>query len=88
MIKILFSTGQFLVNACKQDWYSLILQLGKNMQMDRNASTEGKDTELLSKFKELFEEITEFSSYKIRNSLYVSTLQNKKSYLYSIGNSL
>ena len=45
MIKILFSTGQFLVNACKQDWYSLILQLGKkNMQMDRNTSTEGKDT--------------------------------------------
>ena len=84
----MLSTGQFLVNACKQDWYSLILQLGKNMQMDRNASTEGKDTELLSKFKELFEEITEFSSYKIRNSLYVSTLQNKKSYLYSIGNSL
>ena len=71
----MLSTGQFLVNACKQDWYSLILQLGKNMQMDRNASTEGKDTELLSKFKELFEEITEFSSYKIRNSLYVSTLQ-------------
>ena len=56
--------------------------------MDRNTSTEGKDTELLSKFKELFEEITEFSSYKIRNSLYVSALQNKKSYLYSIGNSL
>ena len=27
------------------------------MQMDRNTSTEGKDTELLSKFKELFEEI-------------------------------
>ena len=74
MIKILFSTGQFLVNACKQDWYSLILQLGKNMQMDRNTSTEGKDTELLSKFKELFEEITEFSSYKIRNSFYISTL--------------
>ena len=58
------------------------------MQMDRNASTEGKDRELLSKFKELFEEITEFSSYKIRNSFYISTLQNKKSYLYSIGNSL
>ena len=58
------------------------------MQMDRNTSTEGKDTELLSKFKELFEEITEFSSYKIRNSFYISTLQNKKSYLYSIGNSL
>ena len=51
------------------------------MQMDRNTSTEGKDTEL-------FEEITEFSSYKIRNSFYISTLQNKKSYLYSIGNSL
>ena len=51
------------------------------MQMDRNTSTEGKDTELLSKFKELFEEITEFSSYKIRNSFYISTLQNKKSYL-------
>ena len=49
MIKILFSTGQFLVNACKQDWYSLILQLGKkNMQMDRNTSTEGKDTNNLS----------------------------------------
>ena len=31
MIKILFSTGQFLVNACKQDWYSLILQLGKKI---------------------------------------------------------
>ena len=58
------------------------------MQMDRNASTEGKDRELLSKFKELFEEITEFSSYKIRNALYISALQNKKSYLYSIGNSL
>ena len=58
------------------------------MQMDRNTSTESKDTELLSKFKELFEEITEFSSYKIRNSFYISTLQNKKSYLYSIGNSL
>ena len=58
------------------------------MQMDRNTSTESKDTELLSKFKELFEEITEFSSYKIRNSLYISALQNKKSYLYSIGNSL
>ena len=58
------------------------------MQMDRNTSTEGKDTELLSKFKELFEEITEFSSYKIHNSLYISTLQNKKSYLYDIGNSL
>ena len=58
------------------------------MQMDRNTSTAGKDTELLSKFKELFEEITEFSSYKIRNSFYISTLQNKKSYLYDIGNSL
>ena len=56
--------------------------------MDRNTSTESKDTELLSKFKELFEEITEFSSYKIRNSFYISTLQNKKSYLYDIGNSL
>ena len=56
--------------------------------MDRNTSTEDKDTELLSKFKELFEEITEFSSYKIRNSLYINTLQNKKSYLYDIGNSL
>ena len=64
------------------------MQLGKNMQMDRNTSTEDKDTELLSKFKELFEEITEFSSYKIRNSLYINTLQNKKSYLYDIGNSL
>ena len=40
------------------------------MQMDRNTSTEGKDTELLSKFKEL----TEFSSYKIRNALCISTL--------------
>ena len=88
MIKILFSTGQFLVNACKQDWYSLILQLGKKYANGQKYQTEGKDTELLSKFKELFEEITEFSSYKIRNSLYVSTLQNKKSYLYSIGNSL
>ena len=58
------------------------------MQMDRNTSTESKDTELLSKFKELFEEITELSSYEIRNSFYISTLQNKKSYLYSIGNRL
>ena len=58
------------------------------MQMDRNTSTEGKDTELLSKFKELFEGITEFSSFKICNALCINTLQNKKSYLYSIGNSL
>ena len=58
------------------------------MQMDRNTSTEGKDTELLSNLKGLFGKKIEFSSYKIRNSLYISTLQNKKSYLYSIGNSL
>ena len=44
------------------------------MQMDRNTSTEGKDTELLSKFKELFEGITEFSSFKICNALCISTL--------------
>ena len=56
--------------------------------MDRNTSTEGKDTELLSNLKGLFGKKIEFSSYKIRNSLYISTLQNKKSYLYSIGNSL
>jgi len=37
------------------------------MQMDRNTSTEGKDTEL-------FEEITEFSSFKICNALCISTL--------------
>ena len=84
----MLSTGQFLVNACKQDWYSLILQLGKKYANGQKYQTEGKDTELLSKFKELFEEITEFSSYKIHNSLYISTLQNKKSYLYDIGNSL
>ena len=78
MIKILFSTGQFLVNACKQDWYSLILQLGKNMQMDRNTSTEGKDTELLSNLKGLFGKKIEFSSYKICNALYISTLQKKE----------
>ena len=73
MIKILFSTGQFLVNACKQDWYSLILQLGKKYANGQK-STESKDTELLSKFKELFEEITEFSSFKICNALCISTL--------------
>lgn len=44
------------------------------MQMDRNTSTESKVTELLSKFKELFEEITEFSSFKICNALCISTL--------------
>lgn len=58
------------------------------MQMDRNTSTEGKDTELLSNLKRFIWEKIEFSSYKIRNSLYINTLQKKKSYLYSIGNSL
>ena len=39
------------------------------MQMDRNTSTEGKDTELLSNLKGLFGKKLNLARIKIRNSL-------------------